>query len=127
MGCTILLTSVAHFTSITVTRQLITDGVNVPTYLQIGYWPSLEMSIDYLAWGLFMGLAFITTGMALKQSTSVKSKLRITLYLCGCLCLLGLLGTVIINENCWYLAPLGYGLGTIIICIEMIIIERKNK
>lgn len=35
-------------------------------------------------------------------------------------CMIGFLGTVFINENIWYAAPIGYGFGTIAICIQMI-------
>lgn len=42
-----------------VMRPLINEGVDVPSYFQIGQWPSVEMAIDYLAWGFFLGMAFI--------------------------------------------------------------------
>ena len=58
MACTCALTSAAHIVNITVTRKLISEGIDVPTYFQIGFWPSVEMAIDYLAWGFFTGLAF---------------------------------------------------------------------
>lgn len=35
-------------------------------------------------------------------------------------CMIGFFGTVFINENIWYVAPIGYGFGTIAICIQMI-------
>ena len=116
---TIILTSVAHLVNITVTRKLIAEGINIPTYFQIGYWPSVEMAIDYLAWGFFMGLAFIVTACSLHTAENIFRRLKITLLVCGILCLLGFIGTILINENFWYLAPLGYGVGTIIVCIEM--------
>lgn len=50
MSCTCALTGVAHIVNITVTRKLISEGIEVPTYFQIGFWPSVEMAIDYLAW-----------------------------------------------------------------------------
>lgn len=120
MTCTIVLTSVAHFVNITVTRKLIAEGVDIPTYFQIGYWPSVEMAIDYLAWGFFMGLAFITTACSLYIAGSTTKRLKAILLICGGLCLLGFFGTVLFNENFWYLAPLGYGVGTIVVCIEML-------
>jgi len=119
MTGTIILTSVAHLVNITVTRKLIAEGVNIPTYFQIGYWPSVEMTIDYLAWGLFMGLAFIVAACSLHAAGNIFRRLKIMLLVCGSLCLLGFTGTILINENFWYLAPLGYGIGTIIVCIEM--------
>ena len=58
MGCTCALTAAAHIVNISVTRNLIKNGINVPTYFQIGFWPSVEMAIDYLAWGFFWDLHF---------------------------------------------------------------------
>ena len=54
-----ILTNVAHIVNLTVTEALLRKNIYVPEYLQIGTWPSVEMVIDYLGWGLFMGLAFI--------------------------------------------------------------------
>lgn len=120
MTGTIILTSVAHFVNVAITRKLIAEGVDIPTYFQIGYWPSVEMAVDYLAWGFFMGLAFISTACSLYTSGNAFRRLKIMLLICGSLCLLGFIGAVLINENLWYIAPLGYGVGTIVICLEMI-------
>lgn len=117
MSCTCSLTGIAHIVNITVTRQLINKGVNVPTYFQIGYWPSVEMAIDYLAWGFFTGLAFLSLSIAVDKD---KHKIKKSLLICGILCLIGFFGTVFINENIWYVAPMGYGVGTMIICIQML-------
>lgn len=127
MTCTIMLTSLAHFVNIVVTRRLIAEGINIPTFFQIGYWPSVEMAIDYLAWGFFMGLAFIMTSFALFKTDNLVKRLKLTLLICGSLCLIGFLGTVLINENFWYLAPFGYGIGTIVICIEMLLASKHNN
>lgn len=125
LSCTTALTGIAHFVNITVTRPLIAQGVDVPTYFQIGYWPSVEMAVDYLAWGLFMGLAFLTAALGIGKLSNAKP-IKITLIICSLLCLFGIIGTTFVNENCWYTAPLGYGLGTIVICIEMLFYEKKQ-
>jgi hypothetical protein len=119
-----ILTATAHITNLVVTNRLIKDGINVPDFLQIGKWPSLEMTIDYLAWGLFIGLAFIFSSMAKTSHKNYKS-LRSTLLICGLLCLNGFIGSITINENLWYIAPLGYGIGTAIICIKLF--TSKNE
>ena len=54
MACTCALIGSAHIVNITVTRRLIREGVEVPLYFQIVQWPSVEMAVDYLAWGFFM-------------------------------------------------------------------------
>jgi Na+-translocating ferredoxin:NAD+ oxidoreductase RnfE subunit len=58
MSCACSLTAAAHIINIAVTRRMISDGVNVPIYFQIGYWPSVEMAVDYLAWGFFCRSCF---------------------------------------------------------------------
>ena len=120
MSCTCSLTGVAHIVNITVTRALISDGIDVPTFFQIGYWPSVEMAIDYLAWGFFTGIAILCLGIAIKDKGKKKRSIKITLLICGILCLIGFFGTVFINENIWYVAPMGYGIGMMIVCIQML-------
>lgn len=119
MSCTCALTGVAHIVNLTVTRRLIGEGVNVPTYFQIGYWPSVEMATDYLAWGFFMGLALLCIGLGCKDENKKRCTLKITLLICGLLCLIGFFGAVFINENIWYVAPMGYGFGLLVICMQM--------
>ncbi len=119
MSCTCALTGAAHIVNITVTRKLINEGVNVPVYFQIGFWPSVEMAIDYLAWGFFMGLVFLCVSLSAKCSDKSKRMMKLNALLCGILCLVGFFGTIFINENIWYVAPIGYGIGTMIICIQL--------
>ena len=120
MSCTCALTGAAHIVNITVTRRLINEGINVPVYFQIGFWPSVEMAIDYLAWGFFTGLAFLCVGLSGKSNDKSKRRLKLYALFCGILCLIGFFGTVFINENIWYIAPVGYGIGTMIICIQLL-------
>ena len=114
LASTCALTAVAHFVNIAVTRPLISQGINVPTYFQIGYWPSVEMAVDYVAWGFFCGLAFLCVAVGIKNS--MYKRLKITSLVCGLLCLLGFFGSLFIHENCWYIAIWGYGIGFIVLC-----------
>ena len=116
-----LLTNSIHWINIIVIEPLIKNGINMPEYFQIGSWPSFIMAIDYLGWGLFMGLAFIFSSFNLKSSSNIKWILLVN----GVLCLFGFFG-VIINENLWYIAPLGYGIGTAIICIKLLMIKNEK-
>jgi len=120
MACTCSLTGISHIVNITVTRALIRDGIDVPTYYRIGYWPSVEMAIDYLAWGFFTGLAFLCIGISFKNIDKKKRNIKIELLICGILCLIGFFGVIFINENIWYVAPAGYGIGTMLVCIQML-------
>jgi hypothetical protein len=115
---TMFLTSAAHITSIGVTRKLAAQGVSVPDHFRIGFYPSYEMTIDYTAWGLFMGCAFL----ALFLGVGDKMIKRFSLC-CGILCFAGFVGSFF-YESLWYPAPMGYGFGFLIMCIAVLI---KNK
>lgn len=117
LGCTCTLTGAAHIVNITVTRRLMSEGVEVPIYFQIGQWPSVEMAVDYLAWGFFMGLAFICLGLPIVSKDKTTKILKIISLINGILCLIGFVGALFINENIWYLAPMGYGFGLLILCV----------
>lgn len=125
MGCTTALTATAHFVNITVTRVLEANGIGIPYYFKIGQWPSVEMAIDYLAWGFFMGLALIFTAVAMTSDADMK-KIKYTTYICGGLCLLGMLGPLLGNEILWFIAVAGYAVGIPVICIQMILLHKKQ-
>jgi len=55
-----------------------------------------------------------------------KKRIRIVSIINGVLCLTGFAGAVFINENIWYLAPMGYGIGLIIICVLNIKAEDRS-
>ena len=127
MSCTCTLTGLAHTVNMTVTRKLIAEGIAVPDYFRIGFWPSVEMAVDYLAWGFFMGLAFLSVGLAIRSGEKSKRLMKGLVIICGVLCLTGFLGAVLVHENLWYLAPVGYGFGTIVICIQMLRGRENGK
>ena len=116
---TLFLTSVAHITSIGVIRKLVSQGVSIPDYFRIGFYPSIEMTIDYTAWGLFMGCAFLTLFMGIRDK-----KLKIISISCCSLCYIGFVGSFFL-ESLWYPAPLGYGFGFLIMCIS--VLKRKQN
>jgi len=113
-----IFTNIAHTVNL-VSIQNIKDGINIPDYLQIGKTMSYVTSIEYLGWGMFLGLAFLFSSLGIANKRKLKSFKR-TLFVCSCLCIIGFLGWLIINENLWYIASMGYGIGTVIICIELL-------
>lgn len=121
MSSCMVLTSVVHFTNIAFIMPLMKEGIDIPIYLQIGQWPSALMAVDYLGWGFFMGAAFLSSSYAVNKHNAA---IKYTLFICGILCLMGLIGTVLIHADCWYIAPLGYGIGSVIICIELIVYNK---
>ena len=127
LACVCALTGVAHIVNITVTRRLMQEGVAVPLFFQIGQWPSVEMAVDYLAWGLFMGLAFLCLGVPAVSIDKAKRGIRTVSLINGILCLTGFIGAVFINENIWYLAPVGYGFGLLILCVFQLNQREETK
>lgn len=108
---TVFITSIAHFTNIGVIRKLASQGESIPDYFKIGFFPSLEMTLDYIAWGLFMGFAFLSLFLGINNKT-----LKIFSVSCSILCFTGFIGSFFF-EYLWYPAPLGYGIGFLIMCI----------
>ncbi len=107
MICTTVITASAHYSNIISSQETLTD-----------FQPN-----DPLAWGFFMGLAFIFT------SASLSSKLRsvkYTLMICGCLCLVGLFGPILNVVPLWFVAVAGYGLGTPVICIQLLLYYKRR-
>lgn len=111
---TVFITSIAHFTSIGVVRVLSAKGEIIPDYFKIGFFPSLEMTLDYTAWGLFMGFAFLLLFLGISDKI-----LRIFSISCSMLCFIGFIGSFFF-EYLWYPAPLGYGFGFLMMCIYIL-------
>ena len=119
-----IITNIAHTINLT-SIQNIKNGINIPDYLQIGKPLSFVTSIEYLGWGIFLGLAFLFSSSGIANKQELKS-LKITLFICSCLCIIGFFGWLIINENLWYIASVGYGIGAVIICIELLHGEKQG-
>lgn len=127
LTCSMTLTVLAHFVNLTVTRNLQAKGMAVPDYFQIGKWPSVEMAADYLAWGFFLGLAFLCASAAYPVKSKSEKSLKGTLMTCGFLCLFGLSGPVFNNEVLWFISVAGYAIGLPIISIQLIQICKKRQ
>lgn len=111
MTCTVVITSTAHYASV-ISRNEITAEFH---------------QNDPLAWGLFMGLAFILTSMALPSKNSKLKTIKYTTMICGCLCLLGLIGPMSNITALWFVAVAGYGIGTPVICVQLISFYRGQS
>jgi hypothetical protein len=111
MICTTVITSEAHY------NNIISNNITNAEF----------QANDSLAWGLFMGLAFIFTFLALPSKIAGFRKIRYTILICGCLCLLGLLGPISDITALWFLAVAGYGIGTPVICVQLISFYKSKS
>lgn len=116
-----VLTCVVHILNLAVTNKLISSGVKVPDYFRIGKWPSVVMTVDYTAWGFFLGIGLLLSAFAIVGN----KLLKVTILICGILCVIGYFSAMMLNENFWYIAPIGYGIGSLVICIELIVQSKK--
>ena len=112
----VVATSIAHLSSVCITRPLLRSGYNVPEYYLIGTYPSIEMFIDYIGWGLFTGLGFIFISKYIKDNKLLKNVFLVF----GIMILFGFIGGFTPIQELWYIASLGYGVGPIIISIILI-------
>ena len=99
------LTSLNRYVSLTVIPQAQaigkTDGLD---WFQTYNWPSVMAAVEYLAWGFFLGLAFICLAPVFKK-TSLERFIFGTLIVSGIFCLMAALGLVI---DCSLLTMLGF-------------------
>jgi len=104
MICTTVVTAIAHYPNIIAYREITAD-----------FQPN-----DSLAWGFFMGFSFIFTSISLSPKASSLRHVKSASMICGCLCLVGLLGPILNIIPLWFIAVAGYGFGTPVICIFML-------
>ena len=67
-----------------------------------------------------MGLTFLAISFPLKDNDKTIHRTKIISLFCGIMCLTGFCGAIFINENMWYLAPMAYGFGLIVLCIQIL-------
>ncbi len=105
------LTSINRYVALTVVRQSLQMGVTggLEWFMPYG-WPSIMAAIEVLAWGFFLGLAFLTLAPAF-SSGKLERSLRWTLTASGIFCLLGALGQAVNIVWIFFAGILGWGLG----------------
>jgi hypothetical protein len=109
------LTSINRYVALTVVRQSmdmgITDGLN--WFMPYG-WPSIMAAMEVLAWGFFLGLAFLFLAPIFRKG---KLELAIfwTLIISGILALVAVLGQVLNSVVLNMLGIIAWGPGLIIL------------
>ena len=118
-----ILTNIAHIVNINSIKN-IKEGINIPDYLQIGNNLSYVTAIECLGWGIFLGLSFLFSSFGITDTIKLK-KIKIILLINSFLCITGFFGWLI-NENLWYIAPFGYGVGTFVLCVLLLIYKKHG-
>ena len=110
------------------TKKIFTIGIIICIlyFISVGLFLITKTEIALTIWEfmtvlsapvLLLVLLEISTLVAI---TSIYKKAMLAFMSCGILCLIGFFGTIFINKNIWYVAPMGYGIGTMIVCIQML-------
>jgi hypothetical protein len=108
------LTSINRYVALTVVRQSmdmgITDGLN--WFMPYG-WPSIMAAMEVLAWGFFLGLAFLSLAPVFRKG---KTELAIfwTLIISGFFSLIAVLGQVLNSAIVNMLGIIAWGPGLIV-------------
>mgnify|MGYP007106202940 CR=1 FL=1 len=109
------LTSINRYVALTVVRQSmdmgITDGLS--WFMPYG-WPSIMAAIEVLAWGFFLGLAFLFLAPVFRKDR-LELAIFWTLILSGLLALVAVLGQVINSVILNMLGIVAWGPGLIVL------------
>ena len=100
-------TSVVHFVDLTAARQLGSASL---------VWPSRTYALELLAWDVFLGLSPLFAAFTF-QASGRESRVRGGLFLCGILCLLGVVGPIVGNMRLQLAGVLGYGGVLPVVCL----------
>ena len=84
MAAFAILTCSAHFASLTVGRQIVSEALpQVSRQLSMVTWPTIALALDLLAWDFFFGLSLLFAAPAFRGT------IRTVMYVNALLCLFG--------------------------------------
>jgi len=120
------LGGVNRYISLTVVPQSVAAGktVGLEWFMPYG-WPSVTSALEMLAWGLFLGLAFLVIA-PIFRSDNLDSWIFWTCIITGMLCFLALLGQVFNVPFLMTMGLLAWGPGLALFLILMAIWFRKR-
>ena len=124
--CFSILTIVNHFLYLIVLRPMAAQTSVISSVFGLTHWPSITLGVDYVAWGLFLGLGLIFSSPAFKGNLT-KTALRFVFLICGLLCIIGFFGLALGGQLYWFIAVGGYGIGFFVISILLTKIFLANR
>jgi len=123
-----VLTCSMHFASLTVGRQI--EPAVWPQLLHqlsfVKQWPTLAMSLDFLAWDFFLGLALVFAAIVFKGE-GLAGGVCVTMIVAGSLCLIATLGPATGNLRIQYAGIGGYVFALTVACILLAMLFRQAK
>jgi hypothetical protein len=120
------LGGVNRYISLTVVPQSVAAGktAGLEWFMPFG-WPSVTSALEVLAWGLFLGLAFLVIA-PIFRSDKLDSAIFWTCIVTGLLCLLALIGQVFNAPFLLSMGLLAWGPGLFLFLILMAVWFRKR-
>jgi len=124
--CFAVTTCGVHFASLTLGRQADPRAFPLLSHqLSTGDWPTLAMSLDLLAWDLFLGLALVFAARVFVGEAS--RRVRVSITLAGALCLAGTLAPASGHMHIQYLGIAGYAFVLPVTCALLAIFFRQER
>jgi len=121
------LTSINRYVALTVVSQSqamgITDGLN--WFMPYG-WPSIMAAMEVLAWGFFLGLAFLFLAPIFRKG-NLEMAIFWTLVISGIFSLIAVLGQVMNSAVLNMLGIIAWGPGLIVLFILLSIWFKNNQ
>lgn len=124
--CFAVLTCSVHFARLTIGRQMDARGSPLLSHqLSSAEWPTLAMSLDLLAWDLFLGLALLFAARVF--SGKATRRVLVSMNLAGALYLTGTLGPASGHLNIQYLGIAGYAFVLPVTCALVALLFRQGQ
>ena len=121
------LTSINRYVAVTVVRQSIdmgvTDGLN--WFMPYG-WPSIMAAMEVLAWGFFLGLAFLFLAPVFRKG-KLERAIFWTLIISGIISLIAVLGQIMNSVILNMLGIIAWGPGLIMLFVLLALWFKSSK
>lgn len=127
MSVFVCLTCSVHFASLTVKRQI---GPRILPLLshQLSFeeWPSLAMSLDFLAWDFFLGLSLVFAAPVFKGA-GLTRRVRASMIVAGALCLVATLGPASGRLYIQFMGIAGYAFALPVACALLAMLFGQGR
>jgi hypothetical protein len=118
------LTCCVHFLQLAVVRRWSGEGIAGDSLLRMYPWPSLMLTLDFLAWDFFFGLALLFAAPAF-DGDRLQDSIRTLLRLSGTLCVSATFGSVIGDLRLQCLGIIGYAGVFPLACALLYVLWRR--
>ena len=118
-------TMAVHFVELTVARRIALGSVPGLSQILSFRWPAVAMSLDLLAWDVFLGCSMLLAAPVFDRGGPRRTWVRRGMITSGALCLLGTLGPATGTLALQPIAVLGYAFVFPLVCLALALYFRQ--